>query len=124
MGSTSFIRHSFIFFLLLLCALGGYAATPSSESLQAFSTDGCSRFPDRAPNGKSDWCHCCVVHDLAYWRGGPHLPTSYRWGYGWPVGTPYRQLTPDEDSLASSLVRDYLAKDPLLMCPADTKPDH
>ena len=153
------VHQALVFFAFLLAALGGCAATPSTESLQAFTTDGCSRFPDRAPNGKSDWCHCCVVHDLAYWRGGtseerlaadlalkacvlkatgsevlaevmfagvrigggPHLPTSYRWGYGWPAGTPYRQLTPEEDSLASSLAQEYLIKDRLLMCPADSK---
>jgi len=27
-------------------------------------------FPDRAPVGKADWCRCCLLHDLAYWRGG------------------------------------------------------
>lgn len=51
--------------LLAVCALAW-----ATEPLQAFTTDGCSRFPDRAPGGHSDWCHCCVVHDLAYWRGG------------------------------------------------------
>lgn len=43
---------------------------PSPMVLQPFTTDGCSRFPDRSPIGKADWCHCCVAHDLAYWRGG------------------------------------------------------
>lgn len=37
---------------------------------QPFSTDGCSMFPDRSLIGKSDWCACCLAHDLAYWRGG------------------------------------------------------
>lgn len=46
------------------------ATTPVTETLQPFTTDGCSHFPDRAPHGRSDWCHCCVIHDLAYWRGG------------------------------------------------------
>lgn len=27
-------------------------------------------FPDRALAGSADWCDCCLVHDLAYWRGG------------------------------------------------------
>lgn len=34
----------------------------------AFTTDGCSLFPNRSAT--ADWCPCCVVHDLAYWRGG------------------------------------------------------
>jgi len=28
--------------------------------------------------------------------GSPHLPTPYRWGYGWPFGRAYRALTQDE----------------------------
>ena len=27
-------------------------------------------FPDRSLINKSDWCSCCLAHDLAYWRGG------------------------------------------------------
>ena len=145
----------------LVAVLSACATIAATETLQPFSTDGCSRFPDRAPNGRADWCHCCVVHDLAYWRGGtsgarlnadlefkacvrkasgndaladvmfagvraggvPHLPTPYRWGYGWPVGRPYKQLTPEEEALASTLEREYLAKDPLLSCPSDAKPN-
>ena len=29
-----------------------------------FTTDGCTLWPD------SDWGHCCVTHDIAYWCGG------------------------------------------------------
>ncbi len=43
-------------------------ATP--KGLQPFTTDGCSQFPDRAVGGGAEWCRCCLVHDLAYWRGG------------------------------------------------------
>lgn len=49
-----------------VAALCGCAAPPE---LQPFATDGCSLFPDRALNGRADWCHCCLAHDLAYWRG-------------------------------------------------------
>lgn len=52
---------------LLLSAL---ATVCHASELQAFTTDGCSRFPDRSRNGKPDWCHCCAAHDVAYWRGG------------------------------------------------------
>lgn len=45
-------------------------ACSSAPELQPFSSDGCSRFPDRNPIARKDWCSCCVVHDLAYWRGG------------------------------------------------------
>lgn len=42
----------------------------AQPALQPFTTDGCSLFPDRALVGRADWCHCCVAHDIAYWRGG------------------------------------------------------
>jgi len=57
----------------LACMLGvativtGCAAP---TALRAFTTDGCSMFPDRALIGKADWCSCCLAHDLAYWQGG------------------------------------------------------
>ncbi len=37
-----------------------------SESLPAaaFSTDGCSAWPD------GSWLACCIEHDIAYWCGG------------------------------------------------------
>lgn len=28
--------------------------------------------------------------------GAPHLPTTFRWGYGWPYPRGYQALTPDE----------------------------
>jgi hypothetical protein len=55
-------------FLLAACVSAPPA--PPTLSIQPFSTDGCSLFPDRALVGKADWCHCCLEHDLAYWRGG------------------------------------------------------
>lgn len=27
-------------------------------------------FPDRSLWSATDWCGCCVAHDLAYWQGG------------------------------------------------------
>lgn len=46
------------------------SACATSGTLQPFSTDGCSMFPDRSVITSADWCGCCVAHDLAYWRGG------------------------------------------------------
>jgi hypothetical protein len=50
--------------------LTGCATVSAPASIDAFSTDGCSMFPDRSPTLQVDWCDCCVAHDLAYWRGG------------------------------------------------------
>ena len=46
------------------------SACVAPHTLQPFSTDGCSFFPDRNLIGKTDWCNCCLTHDLAYWQGG------------------------------------------------------
>lgn len=53
----------------LLVATVATACTTESE-LQAFSSDGCSLFPDSSLISEKDWCSCCFEHDLAYWRGG------------------------------------------------------
>jgi hypothetical protein len=45
------------------------ACTTESE-LRAFTSDGCSLFPDSSLISEKDWCSCCFEHDLAYWRGG------------------------------------------------------
>lgn len=41
-----------------------------SHSLQAFTSDGCSSFPDGTFNEPTKWQHCCVAHDIQYWVGG------------------------------------------------------
>lgn len=46
------------------------AANGHKPEIHEFATDGCSRFPDHSLISNDDWCHCCVAHDLAYWRGG------------------------------------------------------
>lgn len=40
-------------------------ASHATQPPFSFTTDGCSMWPD------SDWVQCCVVHDRAYWCGGP-----------------------------------------------------
>lgn len=60
--------------------IGGYAAlqfmvllacgAAQAEVLQAFTSDGCSLFPDGTIEDRTKWCECCLQHDLAYWRGG------------------------------------------------------
>ena len=52
---------------LLLCL--GVSCT-QSEQLKAFSSDGCSLFPDADLIASHDWCDCCLRHDVAYWKGG------------------------------------------------------
>ena len=40
--------------------------------------------------------------------GGPYWPTSYRWGYGWPLGRGYQPLTDDEKKQVDTLSKDIL----------------
>jgi len=56
--------------LLVTIAAVLLSACASAQVVQPFATDGCSLFPDRSLIDKSDWCSCCLAHDLAYWRGG------------------------------------------------------
>ena len=38
--------------------------------LSPFTTDGCSLFPDGTFSDKTKWQHCCIEHDISYWKGG------------------------------------------------------
>ena len=40
------------------------SSIPKPKPPYGFNSDGCSYFPD------GDWVECCVIHDLAYWKGG------------------------------------------------------
>lgn len=64
-GVTQQVRHS-----LVACTAWCLFTIAVAAPLAPFTTDGCSLFPDRSPQAKSDWCDCCLAHDLAYWRGG------------------------------------------------------
>ena len=135
------------------------AASEGAAIIREFSTDGCSRFPDRSMISNHDWCHCCVVHDLAYWRGGsakerlvadeslrecverstanpaladvmyagvragggPYFFTSYRWGYGWPFGRLYRELSPEERAAADAAQAAFLKHNPDPVCSGEVR---
>jgi hypothetical protein len=47
-------------------------AASSAADIAAFTTDGCSSFPDGTPQNQSLWLDCCIRHDLAYWKGGTY----------------------------------------------------
>ncbi len=58
--------------ILLIALLGVCGASYASEHLQPFATDGCSSFPDGTKEHGTLWRLCCVIHDVAYWRGGTY----------------------------------------------------
>lgn len=50
----------------VVCLIG----CAGQSDLKAFTSDGCTLFPDKSKIMKQDWCECCFEHDLAYWKGG------------------------------------------------------
>jgi len=66
--SVSEIHHHLLksILLLLLCSCTAYA----DDRIKAFTTDGCSLFPDGHLNNRDLWLPCCTAHDKAYWQGG------------------------------------------------------
>ncbi len=57
-------------FIILLLAILSTSCSKGSDTLSDFTSDGCSLFPDRSLIENSDWCECCLEHDIAYWQGG------------------------------------------------------
>jgi hypothetical protein len=111
--------------LILAALLPGILATvPSCQNHRPpcpFTTDGCSAFPDGTAARPDAWRAPCVIHDIAYWRGGfprtarwmyygtrlgggPWWPTPWRWGYGWPWGRGYRPLDEVERAQVTALM--------------------
>ena len=39
--------------------------------------------------------------------GRPYFPTWYRWGYGWPLGRGYKELTEEEVKLVEQKLTVY-----------------
>lgn len=55
--------------MFLFVVLGG---VDNVFALEAFVSDGCSRFPNGTVAHKNLWLACCVEHDKSYWRGGSY----------------------------------------------------
>lgn len=48
--------------------------------------------------------------------GGPQLPTSFRWGFGWPHGRGYQAVSEQEDAQLAPLRAQWLTRHPTLAC--------
>ncbi len=59
-------------FCALLAADLSAVLPPAAHAadMKAFTSDGCSLFPDGTPKDRAKWCECCLLHDIAYWQGG------------------------------------------------------
>lgn len=61
----------FTLFLLLTFLHDSTAAVEENGyGIGAFTSDGCSLFPDGWWDQADLWCSCCFEHDIAYWQGG------------------------------------------------------
>lgn len=58
--------------LFLAAALLAMTACASDTPIAAFTSDGCSDFPNGLPQHKTLWLSCCIDHDKAYWQGGTY----------------------------------------------------
>ena len=56
--------------IFYLCFLMLIISCSSEEHINPFSSDGCSLFPNSSLISEEDWCECCFLHDVSYWRGG------------------------------------------------------
>ncbi len=65
---TATIRLSCLLLLIMPVA----SACQGQSHLKAFSTDGCSSFPNGTLSHKELWLQCCTEHDRTYWQGGTY----------------------------------------------------
>ncbi|HBY88518.1 MAG TPA: hypothetical protein DEO86_21920 [Colwellia sp.] len=56
-----------IYFLFALVS-----ASVQAETIEPFTSDGCSAFPDGTFAQQELWLSCCTAHDYAYWQGGTY----------------------------------------------------
>jgi hypothetical protein len=54
----------------LFCCLLSHANR--GYTIEPFTTDGCSMFPNGTISHNSLWLDCCISHDFAYWQGGTY----------------------------------------------------
>ena len=64
--------------LLVFVALSNSACSTSGKhdsetTIEPFSSDGCSSFPDGTLSKPDAWQHCCYDHDKSYWPGGTRI---------------------------------------------------
>ena len=48
-----------------------------------------------------------LMYEAVRTGGEPYFPTRYRWGYGWPLGRGYKELTEEEVKLVEQKLTVY-----------------
>lgn len=70
MKKKIWVRIEFLWFCFAAFVFLAQLSCSKHVVIRDFTSDGCSLFPDRSMIDESDWCDCCLVHDVAYWKGG------------------------------------------------------
>ena len=70
MVSSWYVHIRIYCFTTILLAVLSTGCGKSPNTLNDFSSDGCSLFPDHSLINSDNWCECCLEHDIAYWQGG------------------------------------------------------
>jgi len=65
-------RFSVISTLVVIAFFCLFFTVFQGDGISLFATDGCSAFPDGTLEQKSLWAHCCITHDISYWKGGTY----------------------------------------------------
>ncbi len=58
-----------ILFYLLFSLI---SVSVNADTIDHFTSDGCSVFPDGTFAQQELWLSCCTAHDYAYWQGGTY----------------------------------------------------
>lgn len=67
------IRTAILTIVVLIVLFVGYRVAFTDRTIiTAFTSDGCSAWPDGTMAEKSLWLRCCTTHDKSYWRGGTY----------------------------------------------------
>jgi len=138
------MHRKFVLFSVFILISVAFSDVLKATELKAFTSDGCSAFPDGTIKQKQLWLSCCYQHDVSYWKGGtfderksadlalkecvadvgeptiaalmlagvrvggtPYLPTSFRWGYGWPYLRTYKPLSQAEHEQVKQSLKQY-----------------
>jgi hypothetical protein len=53
-----------------------------------------------------------IMYQAVRTGGEPYYPTWYRWGYGWPLGRGYKELSEEELGLVDKKLEAYNLSQP------------
>jgi hypothetical protein len=65
------LKMTVLSFIVMTASHQASATEFYRNQIQPFASDGCSASPNGVPyESNKKWLHCCVEHDVSYWKGG------------------------------------------------------